>query len=165
MHWGGTQQGQASKAVFDFPFSRQTLYHTSLYYRHQYNSSREGINLGHKHDIKKTHLCFIEFDDVNHTKLAKDKTYFGEKNSKERVLEFDFEYCLGCGLRWLDGKPIMTRDILEEEFERLVAKAKNNQFTSSEQTTLQHTDFETFERLIKSALEFGRLREESGTLG
>ena len=115
--------------------------------------------MSHKHNIKKTHLSFIEFDDVNHSKLAKDKTYFGEKNSKERVLEFDFEYCLGCGLRLLDGKPIMTRDILEEELERLVINAKNNQYVSSEQTTLQHTDFETFERLIKRALEFGKLTE------
>ena len=113
--------------------------------------------MSHKHDIKKTRLEFIEFDDVNHSKLAKDKTYFGEKNSKERVLVFEFEYCLGCGLRLLDGKPIMTRDILEEEFERLVTKAKNNQYRISEQTTLQHTDFETFIRLIKTAIEFGKL--------
>ena len=115
--------------------------------------------MNHKHDIKKTHVSFIEFDDVMFTKLAKDIKYFGEGNSKERVLEFDFEYCLTCGLRLLDGKPIMTRDILEEEFERLVTQAKNNKYVSSEQTTLQHTDFETFERLIKSALELGKLKE------
>jgi hypothetical protein len=93
------------------------------------------------------------------TKLAKDVKYFGEGNSKERVLEFDFEYCLNCGLRLLDGKPIMTRDILKEEFERLVTLAKNNKYVSAEQTTLQHTDFETFERLIKCALELGKLKE------
>ncbi len=115
--------------------------------------------LNHKHDVKKTHLSFIEFDDVMFTKLAKDVKYFGEGNSKGRVLEFDFEYCLNCGLRLLDGKPIMTRDIFEAEFERLVIQAKNNNYVSSEQTTLQHTDFETFERLIKRALEFGKLRE------
>jgi hypothetical protein len=93
------------------------------------------------------------------TKLAKDIKYFGEGNSKGRKLEFDFEYCLGCSLRLLDSKPIMTRDILEEEFERLVIKAKNSNYVSSEQTTLQHTDFETFERLINSALAFGKLKE------
>jgi hypothetical protein len=109
--------------------------------------------------LKKTHVSFIEFDDVMFTKLAKDVKYFGEENSKERVLEFDFEYCLNCGLRLLDGKPIMTRDILEEEFERLVTLAKNNKYVSAEQTTLQHTDFETFERLIKCALELGKLKE------
>jgi hypothetical protein len=109
--------------------------------------------------MKKTHISFIEFDDVMFTKLAKDLRYYGEGNSKERVLEFDFEYCLNCGLRLLDGKPIMTRDILEEELERLVTQAKNNKYVSSEQTTLQHTDFETFERLIKSALELGKLKE------
>ena len=119
----------------------------------------KGANLSHKNDIRKTRLKFIEFDDVNHSKLAKDISYFGEKNSKERVLVFEFEYCLGCCLRLLNGKPIMTRGILEEEFERLVTKAKNNQYTISEQTTLQHTDFETFERLIKSAMEFGKLAE------
>ncbi len=115
--------------------------------------------MSHKHEIKKTHITIVEFDDVIFTKLAKDTRYFGEGNSKGRKLEFDFEYCLGCGLRLLDGKPIMTKDILEEEFERLVAKAKNNNYVSSEQTTMQHTDFETFERLIKSALAFGKLKE------
>jgi len=115
--------------------------------------------LSHKHDIKKTHVSFLEFDDVMFTKLAKDSQYFGERNSKDRVLEFDFEYCLGCELRLLDGKTIMTKDILEEEFERLVKQAKNDKYVSSEQTTLQHTDLETLERLIKSALEFGKLKK------
>ncbi len=110
--------------------------------------------------MKKTRVSFIEFDDVLIAKLAKDTKYFGEGNSKGRVLEFDFEYCLGCELRLLDGEPVMTRDILEEEFERLVKHAKNGKYVSSEQTTLQHTDFETLERLIKSALEFGKLREK-----
>ncbi len=121
--------------------------------------AKKCIDLNHKHDLKKTRISFIEFDDVMFTKLAKDVKYFGEGNSKGRVLEFDFEYCLNCGLRLLDGKPIMTRDILEGEFERLVIQAKNNNYLSAEQTTLQHTDFETFERLIKSALELGKLKE------
>ena len=115
--------------------------------------------MSHKHDIKKTHVSFIEFDDVNVSRLARDVNYFGEGNSKGRVLEFDFEYCLGCGLRLLDGEQIMTKDILEEEFERLVVKAKNNKYVSSEQTTMQHTDFETFGRLIKCAMGFGKLRK------
>jgi hypothetical protein len=118
--------------------------------------------LTHKHDIKKTHISIIEFDDVIFTKLAKDTKYFGEGNSKGRKLEFDFEYCLGCSLRLLDGKPVMTKDILEDEFERLVIKAKNGNHVGSEQTTLQHTDFETFERLINSALAFGKLKESQG---
>ncbi len=109
--------------------------------------------------MKKTHISFIEFDDVMLSKLAKNMKYFGEGNSKERILEYDFEYCLACGLRLLDGKPIMTRDILEEELERLVTQAKNNKYVSSEQTTLQHTDFETLERLIKNALNLGKLKE------
>jgi hypothetical protein len=115
--------------------------------------------LNHKHDVRKTRVSFIEFDDVMFTKLAKDVKYFGECNSKERVLEFDFEYCLNCGLRLVDGKPIMTKDILEEELERLVTQAKNNKYVNKEQTTLQHTDFETFERLINSALKLGKLKE------
>jgi hypothetical protein len=113
----------------------------------------------HKHEIKKTHVSFIEFDDIMLSKLAKDKSYFGEGNSKERKLEFDFEYCLGCDLRLLDGKPIITRDILEEEFERLVTKAKKGNYIATEQTTIQHSDFEALERLIKRALEFGKLKE------
>jgi hypothetical protein len=116
-------------------------------------------DLSHKHDIKKTHVKFVEFDDVVVSKLAKDKAYFGEGNSKERVLEFDFEYCLNCGLRLLDGKPIMTRDILEWELESFVTKAKKGNYVSAEQTTIQHTDFETLQRLIKSALELGKLTE------
>ena len=115
--------------------------------------------MSHTHDVKKTHVKFVEFDDVVVSKLAKDKTYFGEGNSKERVLEFDFEYCLNCSLRLLDGKPILTRDILEEELERFVTKAKNHKYVGTEQTTLQHTDFEALQRLIKNALEFGKLKE------
>ena len=114
--------------------------------------------MDHKHDLKKTHISIIEFDDVMFTKLC-DPKYFGEGNSKGRVLEFDFEYCLNCDLRLLDGKPIITRDILEDEFERLVVRAKNNKYVSSEKTTLQHSDFEIFERLVKHALEFGKLKE------
>lgn len=123
--------------------------------------AKKSVKLSHKHDMKKTRISFSEFDDINIAKLAKDTKYFGEGNSKGRTLEFDFEYCLKCGLRLLDGKPIMTKDILEEEFERLVIKAKNNNYVSSEQTTLQHTDFETMERLIKSALEFGKLESKA----
>jgi len=116
-------------------------------------------DLSHKHDIRKTEVSFIEFDDVLLSRLAKDKTYFGEGNSGERVVKFDFEYCLNCNLRLLEGEPIMTRGILEEEFERFVAKAKNNNYIASEKTTLQHTDFETLQRLIAKALEFGKLKE------
>ena len=113
----------------------------------------------HEHDIKKTHVCFIEFDDVNFSKLVKSTRYFGEGNSQGRKLEFDFEFCLGCDLRLLDGKPIFTRDILLDEFERFVVKAKNNCYVDSVETTVQHSDFETLERLIKNALELGKLKK------
>ena len=115
--------------------------------------------LSHKHEIKKSRIVFVEFDDVDFIKLAKDLKYYGEDNSKGRKLEFDFEYCLTCGLRLLDSKPIVTKDILNEEFERFVTKAKNNDYVSSEQTTVQHSYFEALERLIKSALELGKLKE------
>ncbi len=115
--------------------------------------------MSHKHDIKKTRISLVEFDDVITAKLASDTQYFGEGNSKGRILEFDFEYCLNCGLRLLDGKPIMTKDILENEFEKFVVQAKNGNYICSEQTTLQHTDFESLERLINSALAFGKLKE------
>ncbi len=114
--------------------------------------------MSHKHDIQKTKVSFVEFDDVSLSKLAKDKTYFGEGNSKERIAEYDFEYCLSCGLRLVDEKRIMTKDILEEEFERFVIKTKKGSHISSERTTLQHSDFEAIQRLIKSALEFGKLK-------
>ena len=92
-------------------------------------------------------------------RLAKDPEYFGEGNSKERKLEFDFEYCLTCGFRSLDSEPIMTQGILDQEFERLVTLAKSGRYLSSEESTVQHSDFEVLERLIKSALAFGKLRE------
>ena len=113
----------------------------------------------HIHDLKKTHIVFVEFDDIVVSRLAVDSSYFGEGNSQDRKLEFDFEYCLTCGLRLLDGKAIMTRDILEDEFERFVVKAKNNNFVSSAETTLQHSDFEVLQRLIRSALKLGELKE------
>lgn len=109
--------------------------------------------------MKMTRVIFAEFDDVHFHKLAKDKTYFGEGNSKDRVIEFNFEYCLSCDLRLLDGKPIMTKNILEEEFERFVSCAKNDYYINSEKITVQHSDFETLQRLIKSALHFGKLKE------
>jgi len=117
--------------------------------------------LDHEHDIKKTHVTFVEFDDVLLTKLAKDVTYFGEGNSKGRTLEFDFEYCLNCNVRLLNGEPIITKGIFEDEFERLVIQAKNNKYVSSEQVTLQHSDFEIFERLIKNAIKLGKLRKQT----
>ena len=86
--------------------------------------------MDHKHDIKKTHVSFIEFDDVQFQKLV-DLRYFGEGNSKGRVLEFDFEYCLGCGLRLLDGKPIMTRGILEDEFDRVIGSLEDMEAVES----------------------------------
>ena len=113
----------------------------------------------HKHDIKETHVSFIEFDDVDFSKLAVDKRYFGEGNSGGRRLEFDFKYCLGCDLRLLDGKPVLTRDILQDEFERFVVKAKKGGYVDSAEVTVQHSDFEVLERLIKSALEFGKLKK------
>ena len=101
----------------------------------------------------------MEFDDVNFDKLALDTRYFGEGNSKGRKLEYNFEYCLSCGLRLLNGNPVLTKGILEDEFERFVVKAKKGNYKAAEHTTVQHTDFEVLERVIKAALEFGKLKE------
>jgi len=118
--------------------------------------------LSHKHEIKKTHITIEEFDDVIiPDKLGKNSKYFGEGNSKGRILKFDFEYCIGCDLRLLNSQKIMIKDILEEEFEGFVTKAKNGNFVSSEKTIMQHTDFETLERLILKALAFGKLRDKN----
>ena len=35
-------------------------------------------SLTHIHNLKKTHLSFVEFDDVVVSKLAVDKEYFGQ---------------------------------------------------------------------------------------
>ena len=111
-----------------------------------------------KHDIKKTHVTFEEFDDVVLSKLAANMNYFGEENSQGRVLDFDFEYCLNCNLRLLDGKPVLTKGILDHEFERFVGYAKANNYVGSEKVTVQHSDFDLLDGLIKRALEFGGLR-------
>jgi len=114
--------------------------------------------LNHSHEIKKTHVSFIEFDDVIPEKLA-IITYYGEGNSKGRHLELDFEYCLGCGLRLLNGEPVLTRDILEDELETFVKHAMKGNYVASKEVTVQHSDFEALDNLIKSALAFGKLRE------
>jgi hypothetical protein len=106
-------------------------------------------------------MTFVEFDDVVFTKLATDINYFGEGNSKNRRMEFDFEYCIGCTHRLLDGKPIMTQSILEDEFETYVAQAKHGSYQKSAEITVQHSDFGVLENLINAALGFGRLRAKS----
>ena len=116
--------------------------------------------MSHDHKIKKTHITIVEFDDVIPEKLGKNSRYFGEGNSKGRKIDFNFEYCLDCSLRLLDGQQIMTKDILENEFESIVEKAKKGNFTSFDKTTMQHTDFETFERLIQKAVAFGKLKDK-----
>ena len=109
------------------------------------------LYVSHQHVTKKTHVSFVEFDDVNFAKLGIDRNYFGEGNSKGRRLEFDFEYCLECGLRLLNGQPVMTKGILEYEFERFVTLAKRGNYVSAEESTVQHSDFESLESLIKNA--------------
>ncbi len=114
--------------------------------------------MSHKHEIKKTHVTFIEFDDVIPSKLALSLQYFGEGNSKNRKMEFDFEYCVDCSLRLLDGQPIMTQDILEDELEKYVTQAKQNKYRGAAETTIQHSDFEALQALVRNAVEFGKLR-------
>jgi len=121
--------------------------------------AKGGAGLNHIHQTKKTHVVFVEFDDVNPAKLAADLRYFGEGNSKNRKLEFDFEFCLECNHRLLDGKPIMSQGIVDE-LEKYVTQAKRNNHKNSTQVTVQHSDFEVLERLIKRALEFGDLRQK-----
>ncbi len=122
---------------------------------------KEKPKMSHQHEIKKTHISIVEYDDVVFTRLGIDRNYFGEGNSKGRVLEYDFEYCLDCGLRLLNGQPIMTKGILEYEFERFVSLAKRGNYVSTEQTTVQHSDFESLQNLIKNAVEFGKLRTKN----
>ena len=123
-------------------------------------NNREGTDLNHNHDIKKTHVSFIEFDDVVPEKLVANIRYFGEGNSKGRRLEYDFEYCLSCSLRLLDGKPILTRDILEDEFERFVTQAKKGSHVNAKEVTVQHSDFDILERLVEKAVAFGKLSKK-----
>ncbi len=114
--------------------------------------------MSHEHTLKKTHLTITEYDDIDHNKLAIDTKYFGEGNSKGRMLEYDFEYCLSCNHRTLNGEPVITQGILEQELEHYVVRAKSGNYVSSEQTKMQHSDFEALERIIKSAIALGKLR-------
>jgi hypothetical protein len=119
--------------------------------------------LSHQHTIKKTHVTIIEYDDVDFTKLGRDPNYFGEGNSKGRRLEYDFEYCLSCNLRLLNGQPILTKGILEYELERYVSQAQRGNYVSADATTMQHTDFESLQNVIANAIEFGKLRQKTDT--
>ena len=112
----------------------------------------------HEHTIKKTKISFIEFDDVMFNKLG-DLTYFGEGNSKGRKMEFNFEYCLDCNLRLLDGKPILTKGLFDEELEKWVTEAKNGAYVKAKEVTVQHSDYEILERLIDDALKLGALKQ------
>jgi hypothetical protein len=87
-----------------------------------------------------------------------DLTYYGEGNSKGRKMEFDFEYCLDCYLRLLDGKPILTKGLFDEELEKWVTEAKNGSYLKSKEVTVQHSDYEILERLISDALALGALK-------
>lgn len=128
---------------------------------HSLDNSNKGVNcLSHKHAIKKTHISFIEYDDVLFSKLN-DLTYFGEGNSKGRVRKFEFEYCLNCDYRLLDGKPIMTKGIFDDELERWVTEAKNKNYIKSKEITVQHSDFEILERLIDNAIALGALKNKT----
>jgi hypothetical protein len=53
----------------------------------------------------------------------------------------------------------MTKDILEDEFEKYVTQANHNNYQKSAETTVQHSNFETLENLIKTALAFGKLKQ------
>ena len=114
--------------------------------------------MSHKHVIKKTHISFIEYDDVLFSKMG-DLTYFGEGNSQGRKREFDFEYCLNCDYRLLNGKPILTKGIFDDELEKWVTEAKNKNYLKSKEITVQHSDFEILERLINDALALGALKK------
>ena len=115
------------------------------------------LKLSHKHTLRKTRISFVEFDDIVLEKLGV-KGYYGTGNSKGRQIEYDFEYCLCCDLRLLNGVPILTRDILEDEFEKYVIQAKKGNHIASKEVTVQHSDFEVLERLIPKALALGKLK-------
>jgi hypothetical protein len=114
--------------------------------------------LQHKHVIKKTRFAFIEFDDVVFNNLS-NPTYFGEGNSKGRKMVFDFEYCLDCDLRLCDGAVIFTSGIFDE-LEKLVTDARNGKCIKFKEVTVQHSDYEALERLVKNALALGKLKQK-----
>ncbi len=116
------------------------------------------LALSHSHEIKKTHISFIEYDDVVPEKLA-ISGYYGEGNSKGRKIELDFQYCLGCNLRMLNGGPALIREILEDEIEVVVKQAMKGSYVANKEVTVQHSDFDSLQSLIKSAIAFGKLRE------
>jgi hypothetical protein len=53
---------------------------------------------------------------------------------------------------------ILTNGLFDE-FEKLVTDAKNNNYTKFKEVTVQHSDYEVLERLIKNALELGKLKQ------
>jgi hypothetical protein len=75
-------------------------------------------------------------------------------------MEFDFEYCLDCDLRLLDGKTILTNGVFDEELEKLVTDAKNNCYLKFKEVTVQHSDYDILERLIKNILSLSTLKRK-----
>ena len=75
-------------------------------------------------------------------------------------MEFDFEYCLGCDLRFFDGKPFLTKGVFDEELENLVTDAKANNYTKFKEVTVQHSDYDILERLIQNVLSLGELKKK-----
>jgi hypothetical protein len=115
--------------------------------------------MNHEHRMQKTHIVLVEFDDVLPAKLVADIRYFGEGNSKNRKMEFDFEYCLDCNHRLLEGKPIVSSGIFDE-LEKYVTQTRRGSHKKYAEVTVQHSDFDIMDRLIKSALELGKLKQK-----
>jgi hypothetical protein len=103
-------------------------------------------------------ISFIEFDDVDFNKIS-NAAYFGEGNSKGRKMDFTFEYCLDCNLRQLNGKPVMTKGLFDEELEKWVNEAKTGNYVKAKEVTVQHSDYEILERLLENALKLGALKQ------
>lgn len=112
----------------------------------------------HKHAIRKTHVIIHDVGDYP-TIYRNDKQFYEGKTeiSKDSPLKFDFEYCIGCGLRMLNGQPIITKGILDD-FETIASYAKANapSHINREEITMQHSDFEALKQKIEKALELSR---------
>jgi DNA-binding protein YbaB len=54
---------------------------------------------------------------------------------------------------------ILTNDLFDE-LEKLVTDAKDGNYIKFKEVTVQHSDYETLERLIKNALDLGKLKQK-----
>lgn len=93
--------------------------------------------MNHTHCMGRIRLRIIDVGDWS----LIDKSKPSKASGSSVPLEYTLEYCLGCDLRKLDGKPILKGIVDEFDEEVIDAKAWKSREVKSE-VSMTHLDFE-----------------------